>query len=126
MGDLDPDRHRRLATEDTRLGVIPTLSSDEDVDDCGRLASEGDAGREERERGVVLMATATGAVTASPPVTAASGCESDDCAKVAGDESQLSVSPVGEIAITADNLITIGKSEIMYFEPSHSQWLPQL
>ena len=70
VGDLDPNRHRRLATEDTHSSVIPTLSSDEDEDDCGRFASEDDAGRDETERGVILMATATGAMTASPPVTA--------------------------------------------------------
>ena len=94
-----------MAIEDARFDVIPTLSSDDDEEDCGRFASEDDAGRAERERGVTLIATATGAVTASPPVTGPSGWESDDGACVAGDEIQLSVSPVDEIAITADNLI---------------------
>ena len=75
--------------------------------DCGRLAPDEDASCEERERVLCLIATAARATTASPLVIAHSGCESDDCARVAGDESQLSDSTVGEvvIAITADNLV---------------------
>ena len=85
--------------------MLSILSSVDDDEDCGRFSSDDEAGREERERGVTLIATATGAVTASPPVTGPSGWESDDGACVARDESQLRVSPIGEIAITADNLI---------------------
>ena len=83
------------------------LSSEDDEEDGGRSASDDDAGREERERGTSLIATATGAMAALPPATAPSGCESDDCANVAILESQLRFSPVGEVvnAITADNLI---------------------
>ena len=83
-GDLEPDLHRRFASDKGRLGVMSTFSSEDEVDDGGLFASDEDARREDRERGVYAMATAAGAVTASPPVTAPSDCESDDCAKEAG------------------------------------------
>ena len=83
------------------------MASEDDEVDCGRLTPDEEAWCEERERVLCLIATAARSATASPPVIAPSGCESDDCARVAREESQLSDSPVGEvvIAIAAENLM---------------------
>ena len=99
VGDLDVERYLFLSSDKARRDEIFIVLSDEEEDVCGRFHFVEVDGREELERVHRFTATAANATTALPPVAAVSGCESDDGTSVAREDSQLRVSPVGEVVI---------------------------